>query len=104
MLSDSVIATKTELNDGESHCAFSKDSRNHGMRQEKYVHGRRWTDTLTVPSLGSVNNSLNTGHRRHRASQYGMPSFHHLCSEYGANTVPSLIVIFLVYVCLATCH
>ena len=51
-------------------------------------------DTLTVPSLGSVNNSLNTGHRRCRASQYSTPSFHRLCSEYGANTVLSLMVIF----------
>ena len=47
-----------------------------------------------MPSSGSVNNSLNTGHRQCRASQYGMPSFHRLCSEYGPNTVPSLMVIF----------
>ena len=52
-----------------------------------------------MPSSGSVNNSLNTGHRRCRASQYGTPSFHRLCSEYGANTVPSLMVIFPVFHC-----
>ena len=54
-------------------------------------------DTLTVPSLGPVNNTLNTGYRWCRASQYGTPSFHHLCSKYGANMVPSLMVIFPVY-------